>query len=145
MKHSIVAAIAALAVLTTSLPAQSATPGAKGNPTSKDIVQVATDAGSFTTLLAAVKAAGLVETLKGPGPFTVFAPSDAAFAKLPKGTVEALLKDVSVAVTPGEGFDSPGFFRLSYATSIERLKEGVDRIRAFVQKLESSGKLTAAR
>ena len=58
---------------------------------------------------------------------------------------EALLKDVSVAVTPGEGFDSPGFFRLSYATSIERLKEGVDRIRAFVQKLESSGKLTAAR
>jgi aspartate aminotransferase len=57
---------------------------------------------------------------------------------------EALLKDVSVAVTPGEGFDSPGFFRLSYATSIERLKEGVDRIRAFVQKLESSGKLTAA-
>ena len=58
---------------------------------------------------------------------------------------EALLKDVSVAVTPGEGFDSPGFFRLSYATSIERLKEGVGRIRAFVQKLESSGKLTAAR
>ena len=58
---------------------------------------------------------------------------------------EALLKDVSVAVTPGEGFDSPGFFRLSYATSIERLREGVDRIRAFVQKLESSGKLTAAR
>jgi aspartate aminotransferase len=58
---------------------------------------------------------------------------------------EALLKDVSVAVTPGEGFDSPGFFRLSYATSIERLREGVDRIRAFVQRLESSGKLTAAR
>jgi len=58
---------------------------------------------------------------------------------------EALLKDVAVAVTPGEGFDAPGYFRLSYATSIERLKEGVDRIQAFVQKLESSGKLTAAR
>jgi aspartate aminotransferase len=58
---------------------------------------------------------------------------------------EALLKEVSVAVTPGEGFDAPGFFRLSYATSIERLKEGVARITAFVQKLESSGKLTAAR
>ena len=58
---------------------------------------------------------------------------------------EALLKEVAVAVTPGEGFDSPGFFRLSYATSIERLKEGVTRINAFVQKLESSGKLTAAR
>ncbi len=58
---------------------------------------------------------------------------------------EALLKDVAVAITPGEGFDAPGFFRLSYATSIERLKEGCDRIHAFVQKLESSGKLTAAR
>jgi aspartate aminotransferase len=58
---------------------------------------------------------------------------------------EALLKDVSVAVTPGEGFDAPGFFRLSYATSIERLREGGDRLRAFVKTLESSGKLTAAR
>jgi len=58
---------------------------------------------------------------------------------------EALLKDAAVAVTPGEGFDAPGYFRLSYATSIERLKEGCDRIHAFVDKLESSGKLTAAR
>jgi len=58
---------------------------------------------------------------------------------------EALLKDVSVAVTPGEGFDAPGFFRLSYATSIERLREGGDRLRSFVKRLESSGKLTAAR
>jgi aspartate aminotransferase len=58
---------------------------------------------------------------------------------------EALLNEVSVAVTPGEGFDAPGYFRLSYATSIERLKEGCDRIKSFVQKLESSGKLTAAR
>ena len=48
---------------------------------------------SFTTLVAAVKAAGLVDTLKGPGPFTVFAPTDEAFAKLPAGTVDALLKD----------------------------------------------------
>ena len=59
----------------------------------KDIVQVAVDAGSFTTLVAALKAAGLAETLQGPGPFTVFAPSDAAFAKLPAGTVESLLAD----------------------------------------------------
>ncbi len=58
---------------------------------------------------------------------------------------EALLKEVAVAVTPGEGFDAPGYFRLSYATSIERLKEGCDRIKSFVQKLESTGKLTAAR
>jgi uncharacterized surface protein with fasciclin (FAS1) repeats len=58
----------------------------------KDIVDTAVEAGSFKTLVAAVKAAGLVETLKGEGPFTVFAPTDEAFAKLPKGTVEDLLK-----------------------------------------------------
>jgi uncharacterized surface protein with fasciclin (FAS1) repeats len=59
-----------------------------------DIVDTAVKAGSFTTLVAAVKAAGLVETLKGTGPFTVFAPTDEAFAKLPQGTVDALLKDI---------------------------------------------------
>lgn len=59
---------------------------------SKDIVDVASSAGSFNTLVAAVKAAGLVETLKGDGPYTVFAPTDEAFAKLPAGTVENLLK-----------------------------------------------------
>ncbi len=58
----------------------------------KDIVDTAVGAGSFKTLVAAVKAAGLVEALKGEGPFTVFAPSDEAFAALPKGTVETLLK-----------------------------------------------------
>ncbi|GDY24905.1 hypothetical protein AHAT_07950 [Agarivorans sp. Toyoura001] len=58
----------------------------------KDIVDVAVENGSFTTLVAAVKAGGLVDTLKGEGPFTVFAPTDEAFAKLPEGTVEMLLK-----------------------------------------------------
>jgi uncharacterized surface protein with fasciclin (FAS1) repeats len=58
----------------------------------KDIVDTAVGAGSFKTLVAAVQAAGLVETLKGEGPFTVFAPTDEAFAKLPAGTVETLLK-----------------------------------------------------
>jgi uncharacterized surface protein with fasciclin (FAS1) repeats len=58
----------------------------------KDIVDTAVAAGSFKTLAAALKAAGLVDTLKGDGPFTVFAPTDEAFAKLPKGTVESLLK-----------------------------------------------------
>jgi len=58
----------------------------------KDIVDTAVDAGSFKTLVAAVKAAGLVDTLKGDGPFTVLAPTDEAFAKLPEGTVESLLK-----------------------------------------------------
>jgi uncharacterized surface protein with fasciclin (FAS1) repeats len=57
-----------------------------------DIIDVAVGAGSFNTLAAALTAAGLVDTLKGPGPFTVFAPTDAAFAKLPAGTVENLLK-----------------------------------------------------
>ena len=59
----------------------------------KDIVTVAVEAGSFTTLATALEAAGLVATLQGDGPFTVFAPTDAAFAKLPAGTVEGLLKD----------------------------------------------------
>ena len=58
-----------------------------------DIVDVAAGAGSFTTLVAAVEAAGLVETLRGEGPFTVFAPTDEAFAALPEGTVEGLLED----------------------------------------------------
>jgi len=58
----------------------------------KDVVDTAVDAGNFTTLAAALEAAGLVETLKGEGPFTVFAPTDDAFAKLPAGTVENLLK-----------------------------------------------------
>ena len=59
----------------------------------KDIVETAIEAGSFQTLVTAVKTAGLVETLSGPGPFTVFAPTDDAFAKLAKGMVERLLKD----------------------------------------------------
>jgi len=59
-----------------------------------DIVDTAVGAGSFNTLAAALTAANLVSTLKGPGPFTVFAPTDEAFAKLPPGTVEGLLKDI---------------------------------------------------
>ena len=59
---------------------------------SKDIVDTAVEAGAFNTLVAAVQAAGLVETLKSEGPFTVFAPTDEAFAALPDGTVETLLK-----------------------------------------------------
>lgn len=59
----------------------------------KDIVDTAVEAGQFETLVAAVQAAGLVETLKGEGPFTVFAPTDEAFAALPEGTVESLLEE----------------------------------------------------
>lgn len=62
------------------------------NAKEKDIVDTAVSAGQFATLVAAVQAAGLVDTLKGDGPFTVFAPNDEAFAALPEGTVESLLK-----------------------------------------------------
>ena len=75
----------------------------------KDIVDTAAEAGTFTTLLAAAEAAGLVDTLKGDGPFTVFAPTDEAFAALPEGTVEGLLADpealaaiLTYHVVPGE-------------------------------------------
>ncbi|PWG15610.1 fasciclin domain-containing protein [Salibaculum griseiflavum] len=67
--------------------------GAFAGGHSMDIVDTAVEAGNFTTLVAAVEAAGLVETLKGDGPFTVFAPTDEAFAALPEGTVEGLLED----------------------------------------------------
>jgi len=63
---------------------------------SKDIVDTAAEAGSFETLLAAATAAGLVDTLKSEGPFTVFAPTDEAFAKLPEGTVESLLMEENI-------------------------------------------------
>ena len=85
-------AVAALAAAL-ALPAAGCAQARATSPAPKDIVQTAVDAGSFNTLVAAVKAAGLVETLKGKGPLTVFAPTDAAFAKLPAGTVEALLAD----------------------------------------------------
>ena len=85
------AAAAAVFTVPAIASAQQDTPNDK--KPMKNIVQVAVDAGSFKTLVAAVQAAGLAETLQGPGPFTVFAPTDAAFAKLPDGTVTALLAD----------------------------------------------------
>lgn len=74
--------------------------GAEMYPT-KDIVDNAVNSKDHTTLVAAVKAAGLVETLKGKGPFTVFAPTNAAFGKLPKGTLETLLKPENKAMLQG--------------------------------------------
>lgn len=79
-------AVVASSMLSTSVKA------AEAATTEKTIVEVAVGAKTFTTLVAAVKAAGLVETLSGAGPFTVFAPTDEAFAKLPAGTVESLLE-----------------------------------------------------
>ena len=84
----IVTLVALAAVMTALVPSATTTVRAQ----SKDIVDTAVAAGSFTTLAKALSAADLVGTLKGPGPFTVFAPTDEAFAKLPAGTLETLLK-----------------------------------------------------
>jgi uncharacterized surface protein with fasciclin (FAS1) repeats len=81
IRHTLIAALAAIPLAFGAVSAKAA-----------DIVDTAVSAGNFETLVAAVKAAGLVGTLKGEGPFTVFAPTDEAFAKLPAGTVEDLLK-----------------------------------------------------
>ena len=90
----IFSSLATAAVLSLiALPA-SAQYGSEDTATTGNIVEVAVEAGIFQTLVAAVQAAGLVETLSGEGPFTVFAPTDEAFAQLPEGTVEALLEDL---------------------------------------------------
>jgi len=87
-KYSLIISTALIALFAFVLPAQAHEHGMK----KADIVDVAVENGSFNTLVAAVKAADLVSVLKGKGPFTVFAPTDEAFAKLPEGTVESLLK-----------------------------------------------------
>ena len=81
--------LATLAVVATAIASISSAPA---RATGTDVVDTAVAAGQFKTLAAALDGAGLVSTLKGPGPFTVFAPTDAAFAKLPAGTVDDLLK-----------------------------------------------------
>jgi transforming growth factor-beta-induced protein len=92
-KTTIFALLAGLALLSAGPAAQAGSCGGSHAKAGKDIVSTAVAAGSFKTLVAAVQAAGLQETLEGDGPFTVFAPNDAAFAKLGKGTIEGLLKD----------------------------------------------------
>ncbi|MEO7271977.1 MAG: fasciclin domain-containing protein [Vicinamibacterales bacterium] len=90
-----------------------------------NIVEIATTAGSFKTLVAAVQAAGLGATLSGPGPFTVFAPTDDAFAALPAGTVEGLLKDIpklteilTFHVVPGKHM-AADVVKLTSATTVQ--------------------------
>jgi len=85
-------AFAALALAAISYAAKNPIVGGKEMFPSKNIIQNAVNSADHTTLVAAVKAAGLVETLEGTGPFTVFAPTNAAFGKLPAGTVDTLLK-----------------------------------------------------
>jgi uncharacterized surface protein with fasciclin (FAS1) repeats len=101
----------------------------------KDIVDTAVGAGQFTTLAAALNAAGLVQTLKGPGPFTVFAPTDAAFAKLPAGTVANLLKPENKAkltavltyhVVPGKVMSSALAGKVTNAATVQGQSVKVD-------------------
>ncbi len=91
------AALAVAIMATTVVACDDDGDGPVGLDPQPNIVEVAVAAGDFETLVAAVTAAGLVETLSGPGPFTVFAPTDAAFAKLPAGTVETLLQPENLA------------------------------------------------
>ena len=93
-KNTLTAVIAAALAATTGFAALPAVAHQHGDhaKAAPNIVQVAMSTGVHNTLVAAVKAAGLVETLSGPGPFTVFAPTDTAFAKLPEGTVATLVK-----------------------------------------------------
>ena len=107
-----------------------------------DIVETAASNGSFTTLVAAVKAAGLGDTLKGPGPFTVFAPTDDAFKKLPPGTVENLLKPENKAqltkvltyhVVPGKVMASDVQGKKTTAKTVEGSTVAIDASRGVVE------------
>jgi len=107
-RFSLLTAVAAIAVFGAGVPASAQTMNEKtvtvgGAPMypSKNIIQNAVNSRDHTTLVAAVKAAGLVDTLSGPGPFTVFAPTNAAFAKLPPGTVDNLVKPENKATLAG--------------------------------------------
>jgi uncharacterized surface protein with fasciclin (FAS1) repeats len=106
-----------------------------------DIVDTAVSAGQFKTLVAAVQAAGLVDTLKGDGPFTVFAPTDAAFAKLPAGTVENLLKPenkdqlvkiLTYHVVPGKVMSSDIAGKMVEAKTVEGQDLSIDAMKSGV-------------
>ena len=105
-----------------------------------DIVDIAVSAGSFQTLVVAVQAAGLVDTLKTPGPFTVFAPNDDAFAKLPPGTITTLVQNIpqlarilTYHVVPGK-FMAADIAKLNRLTSVEGSELKVDTSHGFEVK-----------
>ena len=126
-KRALIGAIAALGI------AAAANAGHHSSKSEADIVDVAVSAGQFETLAAALEAAGLVGTLKGDGPFTVFAPTDEAFAKLPKGTVEDLLKPenrekltaiLTYHVVPGKVYSSD-VVKLDSAETVNGARVGI--------------------
>ena len=105
-----------------------------------DIVELAVSAGSFQTLVTAVQAAGLVDTLKSPGPFTVFAPTDDAFAKLPPGTIQTLVQNIpqltrilTYHVVPGK-LMAADIAKLNSLTSVEGSEIKVDTSDGFEVK-----------
>lgn len=134
----------------TMAPANTATaPAADSNPMvggapmlkSKDIIDNAVNSKDHTTLVAAVKAAGLVDTLKGPGPFTVFAPTNAAFEKLPKGTVDTLLKPESKKALTGILTYHVVAGKMDAATILKAIEDGKGKA---TLKTVAGGTLTAS-
>lgn len=127
MNKKVVVSLASVLILTATLAvAGSKNPmvGGKEMYPTKDIIDNAVNSADHTTLVAAVKAAGLVETLKGPGPFTVFAPTNEAFAKLPAGTVDNLLKPENKATLTKVLTYHVVAGKLSAADLKEKIKEG---------------------
>ncbi len=127
MNRKVIISLASLLILTSAFAvAGSKNPmvGGKEMYPTKDIIDNAVNSADHTTLVAAVKAAGLVDTLKGPGPFTVFAPTNEAFAKLPAGTVESLLKPENKEMLTKVLTYHVVAGKLSAADLMEKIKEG---------------------
>jgi uncharacterized surface protein with fasciclin (FAS1) repeats len=138
IKNLFMLAIVAMATTTAVAQKTVMVGGAAMFPT-KNIIENAVNSKDHTTLVAAVKAAGLVETLSGAGPFTVFAPTNAAFAKLPKGTVDGLLKPESKDALTGVLTYHVVAGRISAADVVAAIKKGGGK---FVAKTVAGGDLT---
>jgi uncharacterized surface protein with fasciclin (FAS1) repeats len=138
IKHLFLLAAVAIATTTASAQTTKMVGGAAMYPT-KNIIENAVNSKDHTTLVAAVKAASLVETLSSAGPFTVFAPTNAAFAKLPKGTVEGLLKPESKDALAGILTYHVIAGKVSAADVIAAIKKGGG---TFVAKTVAGGELT---
>jgi uncharacterized surface protein with fasciclin (FAS1) repeats len=136
MRKLLMAMTATALVVSVSVPGNAA-----------DIVETAVGAGQFKTLTAALEAAGLVDTLKGRGPFTVFAPTDAAFAKLPTGTLETLLKPenkdelvriLTHHVVPGSIMSASLAGKRTQASTVEGTALTIDATKGNVQVNEAT-------
>jgi uncharacterized surface protein with fasciclin (FAS1) repeats len=138
IKNFFMLAIVAMAT-TTAVAQKSVMVGGAAMFPTKNIIENAVNSKDHTTLVAAVKAAGLVETLSGAGPFTVFAPTNAAFAKLPKGTVDNLLKPESKDALTGVLTYHVISGKISAADVVAAIKKGGGK---FVAKTVAGGDLT---